>query len=253
MNKKLIKLLAVLLIISALFGCSNSEKALETNDVSTTVITTESTTLKNPVTRKTPYESTRSTTKENSKTTKGVKAAAKETTRISTDKKQDRTDLGKLFKAIINGFISQNENDKSNKTTSSAPNPTEDDSDKLKKSACTITIQCKVLLSHMEDLKDGHEEYVPSNGYILRNYSVKYEEGDTVYSVFKRVCRDNGIPMRAKMTGFGMYVEGINNIFEKDCGANSGWTYYVDGEFPMLSVDKYELHGGEVIEFKYVV
>ena len=105
----------------------------------------------------------------------------------------------------------------------------------------------------MDKLADGHEKYVPKSGYIIKNYTLKYRKGDTVYTVLQRTCRENDVKMWAKRTGYGMYVVGINELDEKDCGGTSGWTYYVNGDFPMVSVDNYDLRGGESIEFKYVV
>lgn len=117
---------------------------------------------------------------------------------------------------------------------------------------CTITIDCTAALKNRDKLKEGHEEYLPSSGYIIKDCSVKYEDGDTVFSLFQRACRENGISMRCRKTGFGMYISGINELDEKDCGGTSGWTYYVDGKFPNISTDNYKLSGGEKIEFKYV-
>ncbi len=47
------------------------------------------------------------------------------------------------------------------------------------------------------------------------------------------------------------YVDGIGNLFEKDCGKKSGWMYTVDGDLPMLGVDEFDLKGGENIVFMY--
>lgn len=47
------------------------------------------------------------------------------------------------------------------------------------------------------------------------------------------------------------YVEGINQLYEYDCGELSGWMYNVDGWFPNYGCDKYILSDGETIQWVY--
>ena len=35
------------------------------------------------------------------------------------------------------------------------------------------------------------------------------------------------------------YVEGINQLYEFDCGKNSGWMYSVNGEYPNYGASSY--------------
>ncbi|MCR5207067.1 MAG: DUF4430 domain-containing protein [Eubacterium sp.] len=96
------------------------------------------------------------------------------------------------------------------------------------------------------------ENYIPSGGYLLRNYKCKYKKGDSVYDVLKRAASECGIHIYSRNTEFGVYVSEIGYIEEGKFGATSGWTYYVNGEFPMLSCALYEVKGGDKIVFKYV-
>ena len=48
-----------------------------------------------------------------------------------------------------------------------------------------------------------------------------------------------------------VYIEGIANLYEFDCGGNSGWMYCVNGFFPSYGCSKYEVKDGDVIEWKY--
>jgi hypothetical protein len=47
------------------------------------------------------------------------------------------------------------------------------------------------------------------------------------------------------------YVEGINNLYEFDCGNLSGWMYCVDGWYPNYGCSRYQLKDGETVEFRY--
>ena len=43
------------------------------------------------------------------------------------------------------------------------------------------------------------------------------------------------------------YIQGINNLYEFDCGAQSGWMYKVNGWFPNYGCSKYTLEDGDDI------
>ena len=47
------------------------------------------------------------------------------------------------------------------------------------------------------------------------------------------------------------YIEGINNLYEFDCGELSGWMYKVNGWFPNYGCSRYQLKEGDVIEWVY--
>lgn len=116
---------------------------------------------------------------------------------------------------------------------------------------CTITVECKTILSNMSDLKPGHEKYVPKNGYILAPEARTFAAGDTVYDVLKAACSDHNVKLTASNTSFGIYVSGIGNIDEKDCGKQSGWLYSVNGTYPSVSCDKTTVSNGDSILFTY--
>lgn len=118
---------------------------------------------------------------------------------------------------------------------------------------CTVTIDCSVILNNMGNLTDGKEAYVPSNGYILKDYSLKAKQGESVYSLLKRACDENNIPLNATDSGFGKYVYGINNLDQKDCGSESGWKYSVNGVYPGRSCDAEKIKSNTKIVWKYVI
>ena len=118
---------------------------------------------------------------------------------------------------------------------------------------CTISISCATILNNMSDLKSGKEEFVPSDGWILAASEVEFTEGESVHDVLQRVCKDAGIQMESSFTPAynSAYVEGINNLYEFDCGQLSGWMYNVNGWFPNYGCSKYTVQDGDVINWVY--
>ena len=116
---------------------------------------------------------------------------------------------------------------------------------------CTITIKCDSILKHLDKLNEGKSKYVPSNGVILSKSTVEFQDGNTVFDVLKATCSAAGISLSAKNSSMGAYVEGINNIFEFDCGGTSGWMYSVNGSSPNHSCSAHKLKNGDNIVWYY--
>ena len=118
---------------------------------------------------------------------------------------------------------------------------------------CTIEIRCDTILDNWGDLEKKKQGYVPSNGTILATSTVSFKEGDTVFDVLKAVCSAADIQLEYTFSSLygSNYVEGINNLYEFDCGEESGWMYKVNGWFPNYGCSKYELHDGDVIVWCY--
>lgn len=118
---------------------------------------------------------------------------------------------------------------------------------------CTITIRCDTILDNLDNLDDGKEAYVPANGTILATSSVEFEDGETVFDVLNRVCEYAGIQIEYSWTPMynSYYIEGINNLYEFDCGNESGWMYKVNGWFPNYGCSGYYLEDGDNIVWCY--
>lgn len=116
---------------------------------------------------------------------------------------------------------------------------------------CTVKIECSVILDNMDKLKAGHESFVPSDGVILDAYSVTVKSGSSAYDVLKTACDSNDIKLYAQKSVYGVYVVGINNIDEKDCGSKSGWLYSVNGKFSNNSCGSYDVKNGDTVVFSY--
>ena len=122
-------------------------------------------------------------------------------------------------------------------------------------STCTLTVECLSILDNMAHLKEGHEAYVPKDGYIIKNAVCPLQKGDTVYDILKRTCKAQDVKLTAKSTQYGIYVSGISHLDEfdvgKELGWTSGWTYYVNGEFAKVACSAYEVQEGDKIVFSY--
>lgn len=118
---------------------------------------------------------------------------------------------------------------------------------------CTIQIRCDSILKHMGDLKEGKNKYVPANGVILATSKVEFADGETVFDVLKRACSYTGIQLEYSYTPMygSYYVEGINHLYEFDCGSQSGWMYKVNGWSPNYGCSSYKLKDGDAIVWSY--
>lgn len=118
---------------------------------------------------------------------------------------------------------------------------------------CTITIRCDTILDNADKLDEAKAPYVPEDGEILPLITVEFTEGETVFDVLKRVCDAAQLQIEYSWTPLydSYYVEGINHLYEFDCGFESGWMYEVNDGFPNYGSSAYEVKPGDKIEWKY--
>lgn len=136
------------------------------------------------------------------------------------------------------------------------PMPVEPENQQInseKSYTCTFSIECSTILNNLDILDPDKLEMVPSGGTILSTTTVTFYEGESVFDVLQRVCRNSGIHMEASWTPIynSAYVEGIHNLYEFDCGALSGWMYRVNGWYPNYGSSRYQLQQGDVVEWRY--
>ena len=136
------------------------------------------------------------------------------------------------------------------------PNPVEPDENNINKGqtyTCTFSIECSTILNNLDMLDPEKLEMVPSNGVILETVTVTFYEGESVFDVLQRLCKEYGIHMEAEWTPIynSAYVEGIHNLYEFDCGALSGWMYSVNDWYPNYGCSRYQLKDGDVVQWRY--
>ncbi|MBR2099956.1 MAG: DUF4430 domain-containing protein [Eubacterium sp.] len=237
MSKREKIMLAIVCVIILAFACvgrAQSGKIFNTPATtisSTQIITQTSETEKseNAVVSTTAEDSTKSTAK-------------------TTTTSNDKTTASSTAKATSSTTAKATE-----KQTSSKPSTTKKKQTATQaENCCYITVECKSVLKKMDKLKEGHEEFVPSNGIIISKTKCAFEDGDSVYDVLKKVCKNKGVKLTSRNTTYGVYVSGINNLDEFDCGKQSGWVYTVNGSSPAYSCGKYTVKEKNEIVFKYV-
>ena len=131
--------------------------------------------------------------------------------------------------------------------------PEDQDVDKGKTYTCTFSIECSTILNNLDQLDPEKLEMVPSGGTILATTTVTFYEGESVFDVLQRVCKEKGIHLESSWTPIynSAYIEGIHNLYEFDCGALSGWMYRVNGWYPNYGCSRYQLQDGDVVEWRY--
>ena len=136
------------------------------------------------------------------------------------------------------------------------PNPVEPEDQEVNKGTsytCTFSIECSTILNNLDMLDPDKLAILPSGGVILQKTTVTFYEGESVFDVLQRLCKEKGIHMEAEWTPIynSAYVEGIHNLYEFDCGALSGWMYKVNGWYPNYGSSRYQLKDGDVVEWRY--
>ena len=131
--------------------------------------------------------------------------------------------------------------------------PEDQEVDKGTSYTCTFSIECSTILNNLDQLAPDKLEMVPSDGVILPKTTVTFYEGESVFDVLQRVCKEKGIHMEAEWTPIynSAYIEGIHNLYEFDCGALSGWMYKVNGWYPNYGSSRYQLKDGDTVEWRF--
>lgn len=122
-----------------------------------------------------------------------------------------------------------------------------------KEHACTLSISCAAILDDLSLCDPDKAELVPADGWILAPTAVAFSEGESVFDVLQRVCKQQKIQMEFENAPLynSAYIEGIGNLYEFDVGELSGWMYAVNGWFPNYGCSRYALKDGDTITWVY--
>lgn len=232
--KKISKILFCLFLCFCLFGCGSDETSKSQSETVTSAVHTIIAENDNDasVADKTSKVSSTSSTVTTTNKTDNSKNKNSDTNKNTTAEKTNKN-TNNTTKSTTKAATK-----KQTTTTSSTVN-------------CTVTVECKKILSNMDNLKAGHEDFVPQNGVFFSNCSVRVKNGSSAYDAVKLACSSNGISVNATSSSYGIYIAGFNNIDEKDCGNQSGWTYTVNGKYISKSCGKYIVSNGDSIVFSY--
>lgn len=121
------------------------------------------------------------------------------------------------------------------------------------KLTCTLEVRCDTLLGKLDQMTPEKAALVPENGILLETVELEFNGGESVFDVFRKVLREEKIHFEyVDASAYAsVYIEGIGNIYEFDCGPQSGWMYSVNGVHPGLGCSSYTLADGDVIVFHY--
>ena len=282
--KKFNVLICILLIIFTLTACGDTEKTtealtstapttvtttlpisstiLESNSIttiqaSTTVVTTSVTTTEST----TAYSTTEATTTKPTKTKQQTITEAT-TTKPTTTKKQTTSKVTTTEPITTTKPTTITTKPATTKPSTTAP--ITQTTTKMKK-YCTVRIECDTIYDNLSKLKEGKKDFLPSSGVILDNVEVELSGGESAFDVIKKACEENvctdnckyckanGVQIEYTYTPAfnNYYIEGIHQIYEKDCGTQSGWMYSVNGNFPDEGSSSYTVSSGDVIVFSF--
>ena len=123
------------------------------------------------------------------------------------------------------------------------------------KLTCTLEIRCDTLLGSLDKLSEGKAALVPEDGVLLPVTEVEFTGGNSVFDVFRQTLKNQKIHFEyVDASAYdSVYIEGIGNLYEFDCGPQSGWMYSVNGTYPGLGCSGYTLADGDVIVFSYTL
>ena len=291
MNKKKISIVAVsaVVIVSLGLGFNSIFKkanTLETDNNDTVVsdqsietgdeLNTEEAKVDKTQTKKENKENkknedtTDSSSNSNENSSKSTKTDATETKKPNNDEVEKTDNSSEKPKPSNNEKPKPNNNEKPKPSNNEKPKPNNNEkpkpgnsstkpkpennqtitSPKPNNKTVTIAISCKTAINNGLNKKPGFS-HLPSNGIILQNMKVEFNEGDTVFDILVKVTHKKGIHMEYRGSGSNTYIEGINNLYEFDGGSNSGWMYSVNGVYPNYGVGAYKVKSSDVIKFNY--
>lgn len=278
--KKFYILICVLLIVFSLTACGGTKKASEdltttapttvgdalsessTAPESSSVITTEATIPETTTEITTSVTTTVATTAYT--TTEATTAEVATTAKVTTTKPTTTEEQTTTKATTTKPTTTKPTTTKPTTTKPSTTVPTTQTTAEAKK-YCTVRIECNTIYDNIGKLKSGKEAFLPSSGIILDDVQVELTGDESAFDVIKRACEENVCTDSCKYCEAGgvqieytytpafnnYYIEGIHQIYEKDCGTQSGWMYSVNGEFPDVGSSSYTVSPGDTVVFAF--
>ena len=272
LKKHKYKIIAAVCALAVLTGAflageslGNNAPAVAKSSTSDTAIVTERTTVsqgKNESTSPTE-NSTKATDKGKSKQSTTAPTSATQvnseqsavSNQTSKSSSSSSSASSKSISQITQSSSTKQDKYKTDPVPEGKPQPVEPQEQEITDNTlkCTFSISCAAVLDNMDKLDKSKREIIPDDGWILEPVTVTFNEGESVFDVLKQVCKDNKIQLEFSFTPIynSSYIEGINNLYEFDCGSLSGWMYEVNDWFPNYGCSRYEVKNGDVIEWQY--
>ena len=118
---------------------------------------------------------------------------------------------------------------------------------------CRLMVRCDTIMERLDELDETKRAFVPEDGVVLDSGTVGFADGETAFDLLKREVVSRNMQYeftKTPVTG-GVYIEGINNLYEFDLGELSGWQFAVNGKFDSVDCGSYVLQDGDTVEFLY--
>ncbi len=121
--------------------------------------------------------------------------------------------------------------------------------------SATLTISAENASYNRDMLSESASstDIVPEDGIILDSFTFDIYEDESCYEAIKRVLQD--LKMQVEFVGdqesVSAYVKGLNNLYEKDAGDQSGWFYSVNNILPSVGMNHYYLKDGDSARIDY--
>lgn len=81
------------------------------------------------------------------------------------------------------------------------------------------------------------------------SFELEIRPGMTVFDLLKEKAEESGLRLQTKSFDIGVMIEAIGS---KENGQDGKyWLYYLNGEMPMISVDKQMIVSGDILEFRF--
>lgn len=267
---KILIILAIVAVLTAAFfmgGNSDNPIQVETDTASVNSMISDISENENTdISKELSHFSAESKPKEKSEISNKYSETSKNTTILSSvviDNQSTVSEENSLYNSETeNENTSQNTVDDSSVISNSKTEPSTVIKENSKptssqppaeKNTCTISISCATILNNMDKLKNSKKSLVPSDGRILKETTVTFKNGDTVFDVLKKTCTDRKIHLEFSIAPLynSVYIEGINNLYEFDCGSASGWMYRVNGTYNSYSCSEIKVENGDKIQWLY--
>ena len=172
-----------------------------------------------------------------------------------TDIRQKNIELKEEQKAQIDKLEKSQEKNEDDKVNNSEVPNNSDENTETKEDVleCILSVRCDAVFENIDKLDKEKMAVLPQNGVIFPKTKVVFYAGESVFNVLTREFKKKGIHIDFVNTPMynTVYIRGISNLYERDCGELSGWIYMVNSKVPSYGCSQYILKDGDKIEFVY--
>ncbi len=242
--KRFLSIFLAIAIIFSFASCKNEKNEKNENNINISQQSQSQTENKNRITAQ---DDTKDESETSSKDEKQSSA--------SSDKSNTKNDKNNSSNTNASKKPNNNNNGTQNNTQANSEVTEETQKPEQEYIYCTVEIDCSEIVKNKDNFNKEqqvlYDRYVDGKITILSPVTVKVKNKSSAYKATELACKQNGIKMTKKNSGFGIYIVGFDGINEKMFGKTSGWHYYVNGKSPSFSCSAYELKDGDKVSFIY--